>query len=73
MPQKLPANNESKIRFNLINIWWRYHFISFDGECPKKFRNGFPFFQEKKKIKKAEKLLTKLHDKAEYVIHIKKT
>ena len=33
--------------------------------------NNLPFFPEKMKIEKFEKLITNLHDKTEYVIHIR--
>ena len=33
--------------------------------------NNLPFFPEKLKIEKFEKLITNLHDKTEYVIHIR--
>ena len=33
--------------------------------------NDLPFLSERMKIKKVEKLVANLHDKKEYVIHIK--
>ena len=33
--------------------------------------NDLPFLPERMKIEKVEKLVTNLHDKAEYVIHIR--
>ena len=33
--------------------------------------NNLPYFPEKLKIEKFEKLITNLHDKTEYVIHIR--
>ena len=33
--------------------------------------NDLPFLPEKKKLKKNEKLLANLHDKTEYVMHIR--
>ena len=33
--------------------------------------NDLPFLPERMKIEKAEKLVTNLHDKTEYVIHIR--
>ena len=37
-----------------------------------KLHNDLPFSLERMKIEKAEKLVTDLHDKTEYVIHITK-
>ena len=34
-------------------------------------QNDLPFLPEKNKIKKVEKLVANLHDKTEYVIHIR--
>ena len=36
-----------------------------------KIHNDLPFLPERMKIEKVEKLVTKLHDKTEYVIHIR--
>ena len=36
-----------------------------------KFHNDLPFLPERMKIKKVEKLVANLHDKTEYVIHIR--
>ena len=33
--------------------------------------NGLPFLPERMEIEKVEKLLTNLHDKSKYVIHIR--
>ena len=33
--------------------------------------NDFPFLPERMKFEKVEKLVTNLHDKTEYVIHIR--
>ena len=54
------------------------HFLEVDVESPKKlheFHNDLPFLPRKKKqtnIEKVEKLIANLHDKKEFVIHIKK-
>ena len=37
----------------------------------REFYHGLPFLPEKIKIEKVEKFVTNLHDKSEYVIHIK--
>ena len=37
------------------------------------FHDDLPFLTERMKIENVEKLVTSLHDKTEYVIHIKKT
>ena len=36
-----------------------------------KIHNDWPFLPERMKTEKVEKLVTKLHDKTEYVIHIR--
>ena len=36
-----------------------------------KIHNDLPFLPERMKTEKVEKLVTKLHDKTEYVIHIR--
>ena len=35
------------------------------------FHNNLPFTTERMKIRKVDKLVTNLHDKTEYIIHIK--
>ena len=50
------------------------HFLEVDVQCLEKLyelHNGLPFLQEKMKIEKVEKLVANLHDKTEYVIHIR--
>ena len=43
-----------------------------DGQCPEKLHGlCLPFLSEKIKIEKVKKLVTNLHDKNEYVIHIR--
>ena len=34
-------------------------------------RNGLPFLPERMKMEKVEKLVANLHDKSEYVIHMR--
>ena len=49
-------------------------FLDNDVQYPEKLHelhNDIPFLPEWLKIKKGEKLVANLHDKAEYVIHIK--
>ena len=36
-----------------------------------KLRHGIPFLPERMKIEKVEKLVANLHDKTEYVIHVR--
>ena len=50
------------------------YFLKGDVQYPKKLHelhNDLPFLPEILKIKKVEKLVTNLHDKSEYVIHIR--
>ena len=50
------------------------HFLEVDGQGLEKLHeryNDFPFLPERMKIEKVEKLVANLHDKAEYVIHIR--
>ena len=50
------------------------HFLETDGQGLEKLHeryNDFPFLPERMKIEKVEKLVANLHDKAEYVIHIR--
>ena len=41
-----------------------------DVQYREKLHNDLPFSPERMKIKKFKKLVTNLHDKTEYVIHI---
>ena len=84
MPQKLPVNNfqwiEDTSQFNedFIKNYneesdERY-FLKLDIRYPEKLHelhNDLPFLPERMQIKKAEKLVTNLHDKTEYVLHIR--
>ena len=50
------------------------YFLKVYVQYPKKLRetyNNLPFLSERMKIKKVEELVTNLHDKTEYVIHIR--
>ena len=50
------------------------YFIKADAQYPEKLHeihNYFPFLPERMKIEKVEKLVAKLHDKKEHVIHIR--
>ena len=50
------------------------YFIEVDVQYPQKlheFHNKLPFLPERTKIEKVEKLVANLHDKTEYVIHIR--
>ena len=84
MSQKLPINkpewieDTSEFKEDFIK---RYneesnkgYFLEVDVQYPKKLHelhNDLPFLPERMKLKKAEKLATNLHDKTEYVIHIR--
>ena len=49
------------------------YFLEVDVQCPEKsneLHNDLPFLPEKVKLGKIEKLVTNLHDKTEYVIHM---
>ena len=48
--------------------------LEVDVQCLEKLHkihNDLPFLPERMKTEKVEKLVTKLHDKTEYVIHIR--
>ena len=84
MSQKLPVNKfewiEETSQFN-EDFTKNYneendegYFLEVDVQYPEKLHelhNDLPFFPERKKIKKVEKLVTNLYDKNEYVIHIR--
>ena len=51
------------------------YFLEVDVQYPEKLHerhNDLPFLPERMKIEKVEMLIANLHDKTEYVIHIKK-
>ena len=83
MTQKLPVNNfewiEDTSKFNEDSIKSynegsdEGYFLEVDIQYPEKLHelhNDLPFLPERMKIKKVEKLVTNLHDKSEFVIHI---
>ena len=50
------------------------YLLEVDVQYPEKLHelhNNLPFLPERMKIEKAEKLVANLHDKTEYVIHIR--
>ena len=84
MSQNLPVNNFEWIKdifqFNkdLIKIYKKEsdkgYFLEIDVqyfEKLSKIHNDLPFLPERKKIEKVEKLVANLHDKTEYVGHIR--
>ena len=81
---ELPENNfewiEDTSQFNedLIKSYNKEsdegYFLEFYVQYPEKLHelhNDIPFLPEKMKIEKVEKLIGNLHDKTEYVIHIR--
>ena len=84
MSQKLPVNNfewtEGAFQFN-EDFTKNYNEESGEGyflvgdvqylEKLHELHNGLPFLPERMKIEKVEKLVANLHDKTEYVIHIR--
>ena len=80
MSQKLPVNNFEWIKFNEDFIK-NYNEKSDEGYCFEvdvqyleklnELHNDSPFLPERMKIEKVEKLVANLHDKTEYVIHIR--
>ena len=49
------------------------YFLEVDAQYPEKLHelhNDLPFLSERMELRKVEKLVTNLHDKNEYVIHI---
>ena len=81
MSQKVPVNKFEQIgdtsEFNedfIKNCNEEGCFLVVDVQYPKKLHelhNDLPFLPERMKIEKVEKLVTNLHDKTEYVIHIR--
>ena len=51
------------------------YFLKVDGQCPEKLHelhNDLRFLPERMELEKVEKLVASLHDKTEYLIHIRK-
>ena len=83
MSQKLPVNHfewiEDTSQFNgdFIKEYYKENdgtFFKVDVQCPEKLpelHNGLPFLLERMKFEKFEKLVTNLHYKTEFLIHIK--
>ena len=84
MPQKLPVNNfewikdTSQFNEDFIKIYNEEsdegYFLQVDVQYSKKLHklhNDLPFLPERINIEKIEKLVANLHDKTEYVIHIR--
>ena len=84
MSQKLAVNNfewiEKTSPFNEDSIKNyneesdKGHFLEVDVHCPEKLHelhNDLPFLSERMELRKVEKLVTNLHDKEEYVLHIR--
>ena len=83
MPQKLSVKNfewvENSIQFNeeFIKSYNEEsdegYFLEIDAQFPEKLQDlrfFWQFLPERMKIEKVKKLVTNLHDKTEYVIHI---
>ena len=76
MSQKLPVNNFEWIEDTLLKIF-NEDFIKnimkkvMKDITRKNERRILPFLPERMKFEKVEKLVTNLHDKTEYVIHIR--
>ena len=84
MSQKVPVNNfewvKDAFQFNedFIKNYNEEsdegYFLEVDVQYLKKLHelhNDLPFLPERMKVEKAEKLVAKLHDKTEYVTHIR--
>ena len=84
MSQKLPANDFkwvkklSKFEEHFIKNYDensdKGYFLEVDVECPKHLCNlhsDLPFWPERNKIKKCNKLVCSIHDKENYVLHIR--
>ena len=84
MSQKLPVNNFEWIKdiFQFTEDFMKScneesdegYFIENDAQYLEKLyelHNDFPFLPERTKIEKVEKLVANVHDKTEYVIHIR--
>ena len=58
-----------------LNTKLKYYFLQVGIQYPEKLHelhNGLPFLAERMKIEKLEKLVTNLHDKTEYAIHVRR-
>ena len=84
MPQKLLVNNfewiedTSQFNENFIKDYNeendKWYLLEVDLQYPEKLlelHNDLPFFSERMKIEKAENLIANLHNKTQYVIHIR--
>ena len=84
MSQKLPVNKfEWVAETSQFNEYFIKNYneksdegylLEVDVQCPEKLHevhNDLPFLPERMKLGKIEKLVTNLHDKSEYVIHIR--
>ena len=85
MSQKLPVNNfewikdtsqfnEDFIKTIMKNVKNILYFFEVDVQYPEKLlelHNDLPFLPERIKIEKVEKLVANLHDKTEYITHIR--
>ena len=77
MLQKFPVNGlkwaeDLSKRYNEKSN--KGYFFEVDIQYPEevhKLHNDLPFLRERMKIEKVEKLVVNLHDKTEYVIHIR--
>ena len=63
----IKSYNEEKEEGYFLEVDVQYHEKMHDHQ------NDLPFLTERMKIENVEKLVTSLHDKTEYVIHIKKS
>ena len=84
MPQKLPANgfkwktNIDKFNEEFIKNYNgdsnKGYILEVDVEYPKNLLNhhgDLPFLPKRKKIKKCNKLVSNIHDKENYVVHLR--
>ena len=84
MPQKLPVNGFEWVKetsqFNKCFIESydkesdERYFLEVDVQYPEKLHelhNNLPFLPERMSIQKVEKLVANLHNKKEYVIHVR--
>ena len=84
IPQKFPVNNfewikdTSQFNEDFIKNYNEesdeVYFLEGDAQYPEKlydFHNDLPFLTESMKTEKVEKLVAKLYDETEYVIHIR--